>query len=766
MTASAVERTRIDLRPLTWAVLLAGGLFVLDIGGWYGNLNDQPSRMATQIATYVILGGWLLIAALRPSWLPRTPLARPVTAAAAVFALTGLLSQRPRLSLESTLTGLAVGALFLLVSRLASEPWFRTRLRAILVGIPIVVSVAYVVQVALTWVEWWGLVGGVSLPPLRPGWAGLLFGSPNLIATVLLITGPLAVSIIWQRHRRSAVAVGGLFVLATALSGSRSALVGIALLVIVAAAVLVHHNGGISRLRERRWAAGLLALGGLGLVFVPVLAVRLSQGGEALRLDLWRSAVAIFGQHPLFGGGPGTWVQLKLLNTPSGATNLVLPHAHDLYLQTLAEVGVVGSVALIVLLVLVTRRLLSGTRSNQRALTAESVAVLLGLVALAGQSVTDDVVNLPAVCLLLVLVAGWIDGGLIAARRETQPGTEPARAGWALGRVVGALALAALIVSILPVAALDRAALAADEGNAAAATGDWTNALASYDEALALDPGMTLYSLERATALARVGRAVEARTELGRATLDDQLPMNLLSLASLDASAGDCTHALVHAKLAVDRGPNEAAVALNAGAIAERCANGSEVVVAWYGAALAAMPQLAGDSYWTDPTRSSLRTTILERASTLLDAAEDLPNAVLLTAYSGDLDGARLLLAVLPTPCITCQAVIDWQSGDRAAVFAGLRAELATHPLDWLAAVALARYSWFVGDDPNALKYDRWAKIVQGDAAPSAVVAPNRIEIDAPTGQLEPADYPWAVYLRNGPPLLGPPGLVTPVFAR
>ena len=142
MTAIAVERTRVDLRPLAWAVLLAAGLFVLDIGGWYGYINDQPSRIATQIATYVVIGGWLLVAGLRPAWLPRTPLARPVTAVAAVFALSGLLSQRSRLSTEATLAGLAVAAIFLLVSRLASEPWFRTRLRVILVGAPIAVATA------------------------------------------------------------------------------------------------------------------------------------------------------------------------------------------------------------------------------------------------------------------------------------------------------------------------------------------------------------------------------------------------------------------------------------------------------------------------------------------------------------------------------------------------------------------------------------------------------------------------------------------------
>jgi len=771
MTAIAVERTRVDLRPLAWAVLLAAGLFVLDIGGWYGYINDQPSRIATQIAAYVVIGGWLLVAAVRPGWLPRTPLARPVVAVAAVFALTGLLSQRSRLSVESTLAGLAVAALFLLVSRLASEPWFRTRMRVILVGVPIVVAIAYVAQVALTWVEWWNLVGAVSLPPpLRPGWAGLLFGSPNLIATVLILSGPLSLAIIWRRHRRAAVALAALFTLAIVLSGSRSALVGLALVALAVAVAGVRRNGGLALFRDRRWAAAVLSVGGFAVVVLPVLAGRFAQGGELLRLDLWRSALTVFLQHPLFGGGPGTWVLLKLEATPAGATNLVLPHAHDLYVQTLAEVGVVGSIALVVLVVLVGRRLLSGTRSRDRGLAAESVAVLVGLVAIAGQSITDDVINLPAVCLLLVLVVGWIDGGLSAAGGDQQPVAQHAREGWMgawpLGRIVGALALAAVVVSILPIAAFDRAALAADEGNTAATTGDWTSALASYDDAVALDPGMTLYALERATALAHVGQMADARAQLNVATDADKLPMNLISLAALDSWAGDCATALAHADLAVQRGANDAAVALNAGAIAERCANGAEAAVGWYGAALAAMPQLAGDAWWHDPSRSSLRPAILERASSMLTAAGDRPGGVLLAAYSGDLNSARRQLAALPAPRATCQAAIDWQSGDRAAATAGLRADLAAHPLDWLAAAALARYSWFGGDVAGAQKYERWAEIVQGDAAPSVVTAPNRIAFDAPGGQLLPANYPWAIYLRNGPPSLSPPGLLTPIFAR
>ena len=228
MTAIAVERARVDLRPLAWPCSSRRASSYWTSAAGTGTSTTSRVRIATQIAAYVVIGGWLLVAAFRPAWLPRTPLARPIAAAAAVFALTGLLSQRSRLSVESTLAGLAVAALFLLVSapRIgavvpdapARHPRRRTDRRGYRVRGAGRVDV----------VEWWSLVGAISLPPpLRPGWAGLLFGSPNLIATFLLLSGPLSLAIIWRRHRRVAIGLGALFALAIVLSGSRSALVGL-----------------------------------------------------------------------------------------------------------------------------------------------------------------------------------------------------------------------------------------------------------------------------------------------------------------------------------------------------------------------------------------------------------------------------------------------------------------------------------------------------------------------------------------------------------
>src|SRR3989304_2718103 len=78
----------------------------------------------------------------------------------------------------------------------------------------------------------------------------------------------------------------------------------------------------LASLRRRRWTA-TVAVTVVGLAaLAPVGLSRFVQGREGLRVDLWRAALATFLQHPLLGGGPGTWVQLKVTENPVGSANV------------------------------------------------------------------------------------------------------------------------------------------------------------------------------------------------------------------------------------------------------------------------------------------------------------------------------------------------------------------------------------------------------------------------------------------------------------
>ncbi|MBV8083095.1 MAG: O-antigen ligase family protein, partial [Candidatus Eremiobacteraeota bacterium] len=79
-------------------------------------------------------------------------------------------------------------------------------------------------------------------------------------------------------------------------------------------------------------------------------------GGVGTRDELWNAALTMFGAHPILGVGAGNFEHLL--------ANVGLPgvqtHANSLWLQTLAEQGIVGFVALLALYIVVLRECASG----------------------------------------------------------------------------------------------------------------------------------------------------------------------------------------------------------------------------------------------------------------------------------------------------------------------------------------------------------------------------------------------------------------------
>ncbi len=93
---------------LAWFGLVGIATYVLLIGGTYPGYYNQPARIVTHVFAVAIVGGWLALALLRPRWRADTPLRWPALAIVAALVLSGIFSQRPRLSLEPVLTGAAI----------------------------------------------------------------------------------------------------------------------------------------------------------------------------------------------------------------------------------------------------------------------------------------------------------------------------------------------------------------------------------------------------------------------------------------------------------------------------------------------------------------------------------------------------------------------------------------------------------------------------------------------------------------------------------
>ncbi len=140
-------------------------------------------------------------------------------------------------------------------------------------------------------------------------------------------------------------------------------------------------------------------------------------GGVGTRAELWQAAWALFQRQPVFGVGAGNF---ELLLPTVGLAG-VETHANSLWLQTLAEQGVVGVVALVVFTLVVLREWIGGL-----AQTWLARAALLATAGLLLHQVFDYLFFFPKVGLLWWLLLGVAASAVTAT--QAAAGKAPVRA--------------------------------------------------------------------------------------------------------------------------------------------------------------------------------------------------------------------------------------------------------------------------------------------------------------------------------------------------
>ena len=82
-------------------------------------------------------------------------------------------SEHQRIGFDFMAYAVLLTALYLLLVRIVAWPYVRLRIGGLLAAISIVLSVAYIAWSVTLWIEWWGLLGELRMPPLRPGLLGM-----------------------------------------------------------------------------------------------------------------------------------------------------------------------------------------------------------------------------------------------------------------------------------------------------------------------------------------------------------------------------------------------------------------------------------------------------------------------------------------------------------------------------------------------------------------------------------------------------------------
>jgi Flp pilus assembly protein TadD len=223
----------------------------------------------------------------------------------------------------------------------------------------------------------------------------------------------------------------------------------------------------------------------------------LTAGGGSGRWQLWTSALDEFRADPLTGGGAGSFETWWLAH---GTLAVAVATAHSLYLETLAELGVVGLGLVIAIVALLVALAASGPR------TATSAAVGAALVAFAFAAGLDWVWDLPAVAVVAAAV-----GGLATSLRTE---AVEAAAAPAFRTATAALSLAALGAAAVPLLGQ----LELESSRSAARSGDLAAALDAARRARDIQPWAAAPHLQLALVHEAAGQLVAARRSVTRAT--------------------------------------------------------------------------------------------------------------------------------------------------------------------------------------------------------------------------------------------------------
>ena len=707
------------------AVLLLTCYLVLVGGGWSG-LYESTLRAASVALAAVALITWIVLAWRNPAWCPRSVLLPAIVVALGSLAASTVFSRHPRQSMEYLGYAILLAALYLLLVSLLRERFFRTRIEALSVMLVVVVGGAYAIVNVAHWISWWNVIGRLAVPPLRPESESLVYGNPSAVLTLVLLLACSAIAVVGTASGRRRLIVGVVLALAafaTLVSGSRSGWLAIGFAVLATAALLATDGDRRRRAQERlagwasdargRVALAVAGIGGIGalVVLAPVIIRRLTDSGADLRINYVLAAGRMFGEAPLVGTGPGTWVIQRIAYTESPEADYYIPHAHNLYAQTAAELGIVGLLAGLVLVAGLAMLVRDAFRDDDPVRRRWGWVTAFALLYFAAHQVLDFYANMTAILFAAALPVAWLDA------TATRPITTLGRAlPQRLNRAASFAGVSLLVLAGTGMLITESAAMTEEAAVTHANAGDWTAADADARLAVAADPAWSPYRLTMGLAAANVGDHERAAEAFRRVAEVDDLPEAWLNLAAEEALLGHGDAAREALEEATRLGLQRPALAMAIGELAERLGD-LNLADDTFVTAIATVPSLADDPWWlSDPARAARFPAILESAIEAVGPT----SAWQVALMAGDAQRARDLAraAAGGTDPVLENLVIDAWTGDDEA-FRAILSICDAEPLNGAALGWAARLHARRGDDMNANVYRRWAFTASSVAVPT-----------------------------------------------
>ncbi len=656
-------------------------------------------RAFQHLLVTALLGCWLLLRLARRRGLPPTPLNPLLYLGVFVWFASAFASSDPRMALESLWLPLTnVLLFFVMVDLLQSGS------EGLLIDTQFLLAALVVVLAGVQLGSWW-FGWGFATP--RLGWASVLGADLPLPLTPPRLFVPLGVSTWLAAYTAPLAVLAGAWGFSSRKRGTRNGFLFFAALLIAIMLLTSSRGGWISlgagaavfaglqllrdarlRQRVRRYAIPLLLVIMVLLAVAAFVLLHLSadpghSSGDILRFDLWRAALAITRDHPILGVGVGEFGHVyRDYRDPAYFDNRHST-AHNFYLNTLAETGVVGALVALALGALLLR---AWWRNWNAAETPARRVRLSGafaaLVGFGAQSFFDTFTSLPLALLALLLAAYCV-----TPPRST---LEPPLRG---SRPAAAVALVLLL-------AFGAGLLRSDQAQAAFIASVNSGSLEAAQQANALDPGLRLYDLQIAYLQGQGSEGAAAVAQYQQALeLEPTWDTGWINLAALYQRQGETAPALAALQQADRIDQRNGAIFLWA-RLAEATASASpDAILDAYQRFLDTSVTLPLSSFWTQTALRRQALAAYAEAQPRLDLRYRL-------AAEHDPDARAALVPADPASADQWWVVGEYAltvADDAAAAEAAFSAAIArsadSSPGDFYAARARARLT---SDPPGA----------------------------------------------------------------
>lgn len=540
--------------PRLLYILFAFYLTFLGGGAYYALVF--PIRVMHHVLISVLFVAWLW-RRWRKDGIPHTDLNTPIYTLLGISFISVIFAQDPRMAFEHLWFGITHWLLF----------WFGVRRiqrgdARILFEVVLLISVLIVFITGLEFGSWyfgWGILpnteigwleqsGGQLIPPLSalPN-AALAMSVSTLLAAYVapLITlcigrnmtlkRPLERRLLWLLT----LALGVVLFLTSSRGGGLSLIAGLGVFALVRAL----QTPRFTQLIRPVWLISLSTLLGIGLL-AGFVALTFNRGSvsNAGRLDMARGALVLVSQDPLTGVGYGQFGRAFREVRDVSIAQDKLASAHNLYLNTLAELGILGAGVVLWLgyryLRAVYQRWRTCQNIQERILLEASNAALFGI---AIHSLVDVFSITPIVLLVIILTAYSLTPTPTSRLQAPPQGNR-----WAAG-----ILLVVMLVYGIAFIQFDRAQSAYMSSFNASTIEEARQATQTARE---LDPYLTLYSLHDAYIMSLNGQLTPATEQALQQALQ-QVPtwdVAWARLAWLYEQAGE----LERAQSALEQGMN------------------------------------------------------------------------------------------------------------------------------------------------------------------------------------------------------------------